>query len=324
MRLIFIIPFALAALALASPARAGDAAQLTLKDDFEGQSFNRGGGLYYKDNFEQTAGTVKFENRDVREGKGALSLSLKALCGAADAGCSERAEVWERPEVLVPYSSPVWYGFSMKLADPIPDDDHRYLMAQWKREMTSEAEKGYSPFLAVRLDKAKLTITVETDEVKVYPLGTPERPTACKPGEALVNNRPHDGQTRALVAWEADMDLSTWRYFNGCTSDITVARHAGLPSVKSGWIDLAFYIQTGPNGGGLIEVLANGERVATVEGHIGHEGKGLGDSQYFKFGPYRAGRDGEWTVLYDRFRRGPKCSDVTDSPVCSTIAVAGQ
>lgn len=304
-------------------ALAADTAQLKLEDDFEAQDFAPAGGLFYKDNFEQSAGTIKFETGDVREGKGALALGLKALCGAAS-GCSERAEVWERPEVLAPYDAPVWYGFSMKLTDPVPEDDHRYVMAQWKREMTSEAEKGYSPFLAIRLDKGKLTVTVETDEVPIHPLGTPELPATCKPGEALVNNRPHDGQTRALIAWEDDMELSAWRYFNGCTSAITVTRHGALPAAKSGWIDFAFYVQTGPEGGGLIEVLANGERVATAEGHIGHQGKGLGDKQYFKFGPYRAGRDGDWTVLYDRFRRGPKCSDVTDSPVCAAIAVAGR
>lgn len=313
-----------AAIAMAAPALAAEASLMTLQDDFEGQDFDPSGGLYYKDNFEQSAGTVEFSGEDVREGEGALSLSLKSLCGAVAKGCSERAEVWERPEVLARYDAPVWYGFSMKLAEPIPEDDHRYLVAQWKREMTSEAEKGYSPFLAVRLDKGRLTVTVETDEIPVEPLGTTERPTGCKPGETLVNNRPHDGQTRALIAWEGDMELADWRFFNGCTTAITVSRHGSLPSPKSGWIDLAFFIQTGPDGGGMIEVLANGQRVATAEGHIGHEGAGLGERQYFKFGPYRAGKEGDWTVLYDRFRRGPKCSDVTDSPVCSNFAVAAQ
>ena len=319
-----ILLAAAAILAIAGPALAADATQVRLRDDFELGKFDPAGGLYYKENFEQSAGTVRFESEDVRSGKGALALTLKSLCPADDEGCSERAEVWERPEVLVPYDAPVWYGFSMKLADPIPEDDHRYLMAQWKRQMTSEAEKGYSPFLALRLDKGKLTVTVETDEVKVEPLGTPERPTSCKQGETLVNDRPHDGQTRALVAWEAGMELSAWRYFNGCTSDITVTYHEGLPAAASGWIDFAFFIQTGPRGGGLVEIIANGKRIATAEGHIGHAGPGLLDRQYFKFGPYRAGRAGEWTVLYDNFRRGPKCSDVTDAPVCSSFSVAGQ
>jgi hypothetical protein len=304
-------------LAVASSGICGDASELRLKDDFELSDFAPEGGLYYKKNFEQGAGSVEFQSRDVREGKGALSLAIEALCPENDGDCSERAEVWERKKVLARYHAPVWYAFSMKLLEPIPADDHRYLLAQWKREMTSEAEKPYSPFMALRLDKGKLVVTVETDEVEATEIGTPERPLGCKPGETLVNNRPHERQTRALVAWEAAMDTSTWRFYNGCTRAIGVT-HA------SGWMDFVFHIRTGPTGGGLIEIIANGQRVATVAGHIGHEGKGLGDKQYFKFGPYRSGHDGRWTVLYDRFRRGPSCSDVAPEGICASLASAGQ
>jgi len=39
-------------------------------------------------------------------------------------------------------------------------------------------------------------------------------------------------------------------------------------------------------------------------------GPGLDANQYFKFGPYRASGQLPWSVSYDDFRRGPRCSDV--------------
>jgi len=80
--------------------------------------------------------------------------------------------------------------------------------------------------------------------------------------------------------------------------------------------DFVFAVRTGPHGNGRIAIAANGQPVALVTGHIGHDGVGLGAAMYFKFGPYRAGQDSVWTVLYDRFRRGARCSDVTAGAVC--------
>ena len=305
-----------------APAAAGDNAALRLADDFELGDFAADGGLYYKDNFEQTAGTVTFQSDDVRNGTGALGLTVVPNCPAGG-GCSERAEIWERPEVLAPYDSPVWYGFSMKLADPVPSDDHRYVMAQWKRQIIPGAEKDYSPFFALRLDKGRLVLTIDSDSLNVVPLGTDGREAECLPGEAPVNDRDDYSQTRVLAAFEEGMPVADWRYVNGCTSDIEIIRHApGLPAADSGWIDFAFMIQTGPEGGGRIEILANERWIATVKGHIGHQGEGLGDNQYFKFGPYRAAHETEWTVLYDRFRRGPACEDVVSVKACSMVELA--
>lgn len=290
-----------------------------LKDNFEGKTFAADSGLYYKKNFEQSAGMVRFVTGDARQGKQALQLSIRPLCAAGASGCSERAEVWEKKKVLVPYGDEVWYAFSMKLADPIPHDDHRYLMAQWKRQIRPDAQKSYSPFLALRLDKGKIVITVETDEVKVEPLGTTERPDRCKPGETLVSDRPHDKQTRALVAWQANMPVTDWRYQNACTTEIAVKHYGNnIPAAESGWIDFVFDVKTGPRGNGHIAIAANGKPVALVTGHIGHQGVGLGPDMYFKFGPYRgAGENSVWTVMYDRFRRGPRCDDVTSGSICN-------
>ena len=118
---------------------------MTLHDGFDGPDFAPAGGLYYRDNFEQSAGTVEFQKDVKLHGDGALKLSVKPLCPAERRGCSERAEIWEKTELRVPYDQGVWYGFAVKFADPIPADDHRYLIAQWKREIVPGARGRFQP-----------------------------------------------------------------------------------------------------------------------------------------------------------------------------------
>ena len=287
------------------------AADLVLRDDFEAGRFSREGGLYYKDNAEQRAGRVAFEKRGAHSGEGVLTLTLRPLCKQGQSGCSERAEVWESPQVLAPYDRTVWYGFAMRLDAPVPQDDKRYVMAQWKREIIPGAEGDYSPFLALRLFRGKLGVTVETDRVDSYRIGGKERPLGCLPGEARVLDRPKARQTRALVAIEAGSRAEDYPdYFNACAPAIRVVRHGDLPKAGDGWIDLVFRSSPGPQGGGQIEVMAAGIHVATVTGKIGHQGPGLDQNQYFKFGPYRAPAPGQWSVSFDDFRRGPSCADV--------------
>jgi len=288
-------------------------------DDFELGKFDPAGKLYYKQNREQSTGIVEFQSRDVRFGKGALSLSVVPFCKPDNHDCSERAEVWMGKKTHAAYEEPVWYAFSVKMAEPVPTVKHRFVMAQWKRKILTGAKTPYSPFLALRLNKGKFVFTVETDRVKVYPIGKGSRKEGCLEGETMVLDREDDKQTRALISKESDMAWKDWRHFNGCTSEITTVQHtSGLPAAKNGWADFAFFIQTGPKGNGHIEIFANGAHITTVTGKIGHRGEGLGDTQYFKFGPYRAGRSDKWTVIYDRFRRGPNCLDVTDKATCAT------
>jgi hypothetical protein len=103
-------------LAAMSPASATSAPayENKLVDGFEGKDFAPEGGLYYKKNYEQSAGTVEFQDKVVRSGKGALRLSVKPLCPASKPLCSERAEVWERTKLRVPYEKGVWFGFAVK------------------------------------------------------------------------------------------------------------------------------------------------------------------------------------------------------------------
>jgi hypothetical protein len=305
-----------AGLLLCAAARAETSATL-LQDGFDGSDFSPSGGLYYRDNFEQSAGKVEFQKTVKLHGDGALKLSVKPLCPADDDGCSERAEIWERTELRVPYDQGVWYGFAVKFADPIPTDDHRYLIAQWKREIDPGAEGDFSPFLALRLRNGKLFATVETNYIAPGETELQTGDTGCKDGGTPVWFRPQTKQMRALVATDPTWQTADNDLYHGCTSGISVIDHGNkLPLPSSGWIDFAIYTKPGPDGSGHIEIFANGKPIVTVKGHIGHADKGLGENQYFKFGPYRAGHTNDWALYYDDFRRSPRCADVMGESQC--------
>jgi hypothetical protein len=285
-----------------------------LRDGFEGTDFAPEGGLYYRENYEQSAGTAEFQNKVVRSGQGALRLSVKPLCPPAGEDCSERAEIWERTKLWVPYDQGIWHGFAVKFEDPIPTDDNRYVIAQWKRQILPGAVGDYSPFLAIRMYRGKLFITAETDLVRV----TQSQTAACPQGQTQVWLRPETRQTRALIATDEAFTAADTAIFTACTDEIVVTdRGNRLPRPDSGWIDFAIYTRPGPDGSGHVEIFANDKWVVTVKGRIGHaDDKGLGDRQYFKFGPYRGGNEGEWALYYDDFRRSPDCRDVISSGAC--------
>lgn len=286
-----------------------------LADGFEGADFAAEGGLYYKDNAEQKAGVVEFQKDVVHSGSGALKLTVKPLCNGEE-GCSERGEIWERTKLRAPYEDAVWYGFAVKFAEPVPTDDHRYLIAQWKREIDPGAEGDFSPYLAFRLRNGKLFISVETN----YRPGLADAkfagPGNCAPNGTPVFLRPDTNQMRALVAASPGWSPADGDEYAACTDQIKVVTHSDLPSPSSGWIDFAVLSKPGPTGDGRIEVFANGKPVVTVTGMIGHNDKGLGKNQYFKFGPYRDGRSDDWTLYYDDFRRSPNCADVLKDSAC--------
>lgn len=311
----------LGAFAAAGTARA-DALSTKLYDGFEGKDFAKAGGLYYKKNDEQSAGTHTFQHTVVRTGKGALELSVQEHCGVEKDGCSERAEIWEKPELRVPYDKGVWVGFSVKFGDPLPRDDHRYLIAQWKREIGPEAEGDFSPFLALRLRNGKLFATVETNYHAPVAGESPRgRQVDCKGGETPVWLREDTNQIRALVAGDQSWTPEDGPEFTACSAALTVIGHGNpLPLPDSGWIDFAVLTKPGPDGTGHIELFANKKWIATVKGAIGHGDPGLLENQYFKFGPYRAAGKGVWTMYYDEYRRSPACMDVLrDRIACDAV-----
>ena len=116
-----------------------------------------------------------------------------------------------------------------------------------------------------------------------------------------------------------------------------VSRHFGaVRAVEEVDLDIRpgeFFAMLGPSGSGKttclrlvagfeqpnsghIEIFANDKPVVTIRGHIGHADNGLGTTQYFKFGPYRAAHADDWVMYYDDFRRSPYCADVLEEGSC--------
>lgn len=310
----------LVAILPAEPALA-DSWDTKLYDGFEGADFSPDGGLYYKETNEQRAGTVEFQKDVAFSGKGALKLTIRPHCGVTPDGCSERAEIWEKPSLRVPYDKAVWYGFAVKFADPIPQDDHRYLIAQWKREIDPGAPGDFSPYLALRMKNGKLFVTIETNFHAPVAAGQKGTPAQCGAGLTPVWMRPDTNQMRALVAADDNWVPEDGALFSACTDKISVIdRGNPLPSPASGWIDFAIMTKPGPHGDGRVEIFANGKWVKTIKGHIGHDDPPLGPNQYFKFGPYRAAGTTEWSLYYDDFRRSADCRDVLgDAAACALV-----
>jgi len=292
-----------------------------LFDQLDGPDFTVEGGLYYKKNFEQSAGTVEFQTEEKLTGNGAVKLSVKPICHEDPTKCSERAELWERPPLRVPYDQPIWYGFAFKMADPIPQAAHRYLMAQWKREIGPEAVGDFSPFLALRMKSGKMFITVETNYIDDFTPGTTEHPAKCEPGQTRVWPRPETNQMRALIAADSSWGPDDGGEFIACTSAIEVINRGNpLPQPGDGWIDFAIMTKPGAEGDGHIEIFANNKWIVTIKGNIGHNDHGLGENQYAKIGPYRAAANDHWVLYYDDFRRSPNCEDVLrDAAACAKI-----
>ncbi|WP_246272751.1 polysaccharide lyase [Phyllobacterium pellucidum] len=300
-----------------SPA-AADPASDFLHDGFDGADFAPSGGLYYRKNFEQRAGTAEFQSEVKLTGSGALKLSVRPFCPASRKNCSERAEIWEKTDRRVPYDQGVWYGFAVKFADPIPMGDHRYLIAQWKREIGPDAVGDFSPFLALRLNQGKLFATIETNYVAPG-AQTTDSVKSCGEAKTPIWYRPDVNQMRALIATDPTWTPENGSQFSACTNEIVVTdRGNKLPTPDSGWIDFAIYSKPGPDGSGHVEIFANKKWIVTVKGRIGHGDEGLGKNQYFKFGPYRAADDTNWTLYYDNFRRSSRCEDVLGADACPT------
>lgn len=92
----------LTAISRIASARAEDGGQQVLRDGFDGKDFAPAGHLYYRNNAEQKAGTYQFQSAVSRSGGGALKLTIKPNCAAGKENCSERAEIWEKPNTASP------------------------------------------------------------------------------------------------------------------------------------------------------------------------------------------------------------------------------
>ncbi len=97
----------------------------------------------------------------------------------------------------MPYDQGIWDGFAVKFGAPIPQNDHRYLIAQWKREIGPQAKGDFSPFLALRMLNGKLFATIETNFHPPVRMGRKGDAANCPIGQTAVWLRPGVNQMRA-------------------------------------------------------------------------------------------------------------------------------
>ena len=237
------MPPASRAPALSKEAARNDAWRRPLRDDFHGPGFSPSGGLYYRDNFEQSAGKLEFQTAVKLTGSSALKLSVRPIAAAAGVdGHSERAEIWEKTELWAPYGQGIWYGFAVRFADPIPQDDHRYLIAQWKREIDAGSRGQFQPVPGAADDQR---------QALRYGRDQPHRAAADVWSSSAVPTffRPHAepdaGPDRRRPVLDGGR-RQTLQRIRAPHSPLRISNP--LPRPSSGWIEFAIYVKPGPNG----------------------------------------------------------------------------
>jgi len=201
----------------------------------------------------------------------------------------DRADVWEAESLRLPFGSDVWYGFRMRIDGRVGTDDGvRLVVGQWK------GWGDASPFVAQRFKNRRFHITIQNDAA------------------------PEDGggECRILLAYQGEPapQPESFRHTTRettaepCARDVTVERFAPLPDPFGHWVGMVYHIRPSLGSDGIVEVWANGARIARATGRIGQR---LFDGvQYFNFGPYRDKAPYGITVHLDDLARGRSYEEV--------------
>ena len=282
------------------------AASDVLIDGFDGTTdFAEGGGLYYKKNFEQSAGSVEFQSEVTSERRGRAEAERQAALPeriripAANGRRSGR-----RPTLRVPYDQGVWYGFAVKFADPIPH--RRSSLSDRPMEARDRPRRGrrFQPVPGVAPAQRQ---AVRHRRDQLHRAGRAN----AKPGAGgVVPGQRHAGLAAAAkptrcAHWSPPMPGWTpedGSLFTAAPTAIEVIDHGNTLPAPAVRLDRFRHLhqartRTAP---AMIEIFANGKPMVTVKGHIGHADKGLGKNQYFKFGPYRAAHTTRMDALLRR------------------------
>ena len=111
---------------MGTPADGADGTELgaePLHDSFDGPDFSPEGGLYYRDNFEQSAGTCAFQKDVKLSGTGAAETQRQAdrACRRFQSQRTGGGLGKDRPARAYGGGRLVW--FAVKFAYPIPYDE---------------------------------------------------------------------------------------------------------------------------------------------------------------------------------------------------------
>jgi Polysaccharide lyase len=333
------------ALLIGFPGEPGLARADGVKEGFEGNNLNKDINPRFK-LCHRPEGAFKFSRAKARSGKQSLELSVtpqplfvkspRVLWGLAPgpklnpqhcldeadeaikqkywADEYERAELWEDKSQNPKFGEgePIFYGFSMWIGrDSAPEGDfNRLVLGQWKAGCKGDCE--VSPFLGQRLTGGFYHITIEVDArpTKGDPAGAP---SSCKILLAY-SQAPPSKMEPPLDLDRATQCESRLQYPENDlepVQKIDIKRERYLPDPFGKWTDLVFKVQGGRKDG-VVQVWAGGKLIATATGWIGQQ-TSVGESQYFKFGPYRDPAGYGVKVYLDNLARGASYEEVDPS-----------
>ncbi|MTI17585.1 hypothetical protein E1162_10075 [Rhodobacteraceae bacterium RKSG542] len=272
---------------------------------------------------------------NVREGGQALAISITGD-DIVDAEGKLKHEIWEANEKRCNFGDEVWYSFSFLIKGTVwRSGSTRWVIGQWKEE------SGGSPFLAQRYDNGVFHITVQHNDKRLLVAKSDgdqyldfDRFSNEMKQLLLLDDYGFRKKEDASISYEDYLDQQLRRsefnkaiqtqnvkafpfltdkekYSQDPDVKIEISANPNLPDPSKGWVDMRYRIKGDRKGGALIEIWANGNFIARVTGSVGNDDF-TGPTQYFKFGHYRDPdrKDLDSVVYLDRFKRGPKRSDV--------------
>jgi len=141
-------------------------------DGFEEKELSN---IWSRRRFEKRA--IEIQSKKFRKGKSAVKIILrtgdkKEKC----VGCktSERDELLEKDYLWITQNQPYSYSFSLFLPKNFPIVPTRLVLAQWKQREGKNKVKVNNPLIALRFEKKKLRVTLQTTKEKEILFATKE------------------------------------------------------------------------------------------------------------------------------------------------------
>ena len=229
----------------------------------------------------------------------------------------ERAEIWESDRARLKLGTDIWYRFDMYLDNSLSKDSKRFVSGQWKEH---KAARG-GPLLAQRFTGRRFTVSVEQDNLD--PARKPDD-VLCRvlvadqsPLSESPAGWPHDDKAK-----EVPPKRGVWANTSAMHPSVIVAKEAGcardivaqqfhvLPDPFGRWTTMVYHLALTPDDKALVELWADGTKIAFVKGRIGYAKAGERFTQYFKFGPYRDPETYDTVTKLANFVRSPLRKDV--------------
>lgn len=276
----------LSALFFSGTANAGQD-NLVVTDDFEAPQLNS----KYWSRLHMPEKRYWIDSNLKRNGKSSLAIRVKGYDIDPRCNC-QVSEIREANDFRVKFGTDIWYAYSFRIHGRGGDGvNQRWQLGGWKQETDG------SPFISQRFDNGVFHITLESGNSRVLVA------TASGKADNFIS-----AMAKGLMSQFGY--LTQKEKYDG-EDDVTLAygENPILPNPQKGWVDMMFHIKGDLNGGGVLEVFANGRFIARATGTIGVK-EFDGQSQYFRFGHNRAAMPGTATLYFDRFRRGRTRADV--------------